>query len=450
MIGRAPETAAKLPLGFVDRTARRLVLGQFEQCRGGSICIEDNGIVTRLGSAGDLSAMVRVNDPRFFRRVVLGGSLAAADAYVQGQWDCDDLTTLFRLLLRNHSAGDGMEGRWSRLANWLQRWVHRGRANTKAGSRRNIRAHYDLGNDFFARWLDDTWAYSCGVFLSPRTTLREASLEKFDRACRKLDLQRHDHLLEIGTGWGGLAIHAAGQYGCRVTSTTISQEQFELASRRVGEAGLASRVALKSQDYRELCGTFDKLVSIEMIEAVGHEYLDAYFDKCSELLKPDGSMVLQAIVMPERGYRQYQRTVDFVRRYVFPGGCLPSVSAILEAVGRKTRMRLVHLEDLAPHYAETLRRWRRNLHQQLPEIRSLGYPEQLLRLWEFYLCYCEAGFAERHVGVVQMVFDNHACRRDALTVGQGAARAFALGGTPDGCGIATEASPLSFVAGGMS
>jgi cyclopropane-fatty-acyl-phospholipid synthase len=295
-----------------------------------------------------------------------------------------------------------------------------------------------LGNDFFQCWLDETWAYSCGIFTSPRATLREASLEKFDRACRKLDLRPDDHLLEIGTGWGGLAIHAAGEYGCRVTSTTISQEQFDLAARRVAAAGLAERVNLLSRDYRDLRGTFDKLISVEMIEAVGHEYLDTYFHKCGELLKPDGSMLLQAIVMPERGYRQYLRSVDFIRRYVFPGGCLPSVASILESVGRTTRMRLVHVEDLAPHYAETLRRWRANLHERLPEIRSLGYSEELLRLWDYYLCYCEAGFEERHVGVVQIVFDNHACRRDPLTVGQNAARVLRDTVMPDGFGVAAD------------
>ncbi|MGD9633157.1 MAG: class I SAM-dependent methyltransferase [Pirellulales bacterium] len=444
----SPAAIATTSPRLIDQVLRRLLLGQLRQCRGGTIVVEENAAATRFGTAGDLAATVRVNDPRFYRRVLLGGSLAAADGYVRGQWDCDDLAALFRLFLRNQSAADRLDGPWSRLGNWLARCVHRWHANTKKGSRRNIRVHYDLGNDFFQCWLDETWAYSCGVFPSPRSTLREASLEKFDRACRKLDLQPDDHILEIGTGWGGLAIHAARQYGCRVTSTTISQEQFDLASRRIDGAGLAERVNLLSQDYRDLHGTYDKLVSIEMIEAVGHDYLDAYFGRCGELLKPDGSMLLQAIVMPERRYRQYLRSVDFIRRYVFPGGCLPSLATTLESVGRTTRMRLVHLEDLAPHYAETLRRWRGNLRERLPEVRSLGYSEELLRLWDFYLCYCEAGFEERHVGVVQMVFDNYACRRDPLVIGQAAVRAFGVRATLDARGSSAERVSLPLVAGG--
>lgn len=426
----APAKTTAGPPAFIDRILRRFLLGRLRQCRAGSITIEDD-TVTQLGPGGDLSATVRVNTPRFYRRLMFGGSLAAADAYIRGQWDCDDLTALFRLCLRNQSATDNLDAARSWLANGFARCIHRWRANTRTGSRRNISAHYDRGNDFFQYWLDDTWAYSCGIFPSPQATLRDASLEKFDRACRKLALKPQDHLLEIGTGWGGLAIHAAGQYGCRVTSTTISRQQFDLARRRIHEAGLPKRVTLLPQDYRDLAGTYDKLISIEMIEAVGHRFLDAYFGKCGELLKPDGSMLLQAIVMPERGYRQYLHSVDFIRRYVFPGGCLPSVASILESVGRTTRMRLVHLEDLAPHYAHTLRFWRKNLHERQADIRNLGYSEELLRLWDYYLCYCEAGFEERHVGVVQMVFDNHACRRDPLLVGYDASRAGKGRATPD-------------------
>lgn len=434
--------------GPIDRMFRRLVLGQLQQCRDGAIFVEENSAVTRLGAGGDLSTTVRINDPRLYRRMLLGGSLAADDGYVRGQWDCDNLTALFRLVLRNQAAADGLDGRWSRFGNWAQRFIHRCRANTKAGSRRNIRAHYDLGNDFFECWLDETWAYSCGIFSSPADTLGNASLEKFDRVCRKLALRAEDRLLEIGAGWGGMAIHAAGQYGCRVAAATISQQQFELAERRIRQAGLDQRVDLLFEDYRDLQGSFDKLVSIEMIEAVGHEFLDAYLGKCGQLLKPDGSMLLQAIVMPERGYRQYLDSVDFIRRYVFPGGCLPSLASILESAGRTTRLRLVHLEDLAPHYAETLRRWRANLYERREEIRSRGYSEELLRLWEYYLCYCEAGFEERRVGVVQLVFDNYACRRDPLEVGLAAARSLSQCTAQDARGDSSESNLQPLVAGG--
>jgi cyclopropane-fatty-acyl-phospholipid synthase len=270
-------------------------------------------------------------------------------------------------------------------------------------------------------WLDDTWSYSSGVFSSPNTTLRDASIEKLDRVCRKLDLRRGDHLLEIGTGWGGLAIHAAQHYGCRVTTTTISRQQFDLASRRIEAAGLTERITLLLHDYRDLTGRFDKLASIEMIEAVGHQYLDTYFRKCAQLLTPEGSMVLQAIVMPERHYEEYLHSVDFIRRYIFPGGSLPSLASVLESVGRSSQLRFVHAEDFAPHYAETLRRWRKAFRERLADVRTLGYSDELIRLWDYYLCYCEAAFEERHIGVVQIQFDNFRCRRDPIQVDNRAA-----------------------------
>ena len=407
--------------GLVDCLARRLVMRQLKGLRGGEITIDDATGVSRLGTASDLHATLRVRHPRFYRKSITGGSLAVAMSYVAGDWECNNLTDLFRLFVRDKSAAHSLDRGWSRLTQFFHRLVHRWRANSRNGSRRNISAHYDLGNDFFQLWLDGTWAYSCGIFSSPEATLREASIEKFDRVCRKLDLRPGDHLLEIGTGWGGLAIHAAKNYGCHVTTTTISKQQFDLASRRVEAAGLAGRITLLLQDYRDLIGRFDKLVSIEMIEAVGHQYLDTYFRKCGELLKPDGSMVLQAIVMPERRYDEYLHSVDFIRRYVFPGGCLPSLASILESVGRASQMRFVHAEDFAPHYAETLRRWGKTFRERLADVRKLGYSEELIRLWNYYLCYCEAAFEERHVGVLQIQFDNGQCCRDPIQIGNRAA-----------------------------
>jgi cyclopropane-fatty-acyl-phospholipid synthase len=420
-IDRSFETGdARVP-GFVDRLARRLVMRRLNGLRGGEITIDDDTGVSRLGTAGDLHATLHVRNPRFYRKSITGGSLAVAMSYVGGDWECNNLTDLFRLFVRNQSAAQSLDSGWSRLTQLIHRLVHRWHANSRTGSRRNISAHYDLGNDFFQLWLDDTWAYSSGIFSSPDATLREASIEKFDRVCRKLDLRPGDHLLEIGTGWGGLAIHAAEHYGCRVTTTTISKQQFDVASRRVEAAGLAGRITLLLQDYRDMTGRFDKLVSIEMVEAVGHQYLDTYFRKCGELLKPDGSMVLQAIVMPERRYDEYLHSVDFIRRYVFPGGCLPSMATILESVGRASQMRFVHAEDFGPHYAETLRRWGKAFHERLADVRRLGYSEELIRLWDYYLCYCEAAFEERHVGVVQVQFDNSQSRRDPIQIGSRAA-----------------------------
>ncbi len=433
--------------GLIDRCMRQFVLRGLRRISDGAVHLVDGDARARFGTEGSLAATVRVRASRFYRQLLLGGSLGGAAAYMRGDWDCDDLTTLFRILVRNQAALNDLDGPGSRLFRWLQQAVHRWNANTRLGSQRNIRAHYDLGNDFFQLWLDDTWAYSCGIFRSATTTLAEASREKFDRTCRKLALGSGDQLLEIGSGWGGFAVHAAQHCCCRVTTTTVSRAQFELARERIGEAGLADQIDLRLEDYRDLQGQFDKLVSIEMIEAVGHEFLDTYFRQCAALLKPAGSMLLQAIVMPDRGYQRYLGSIDFIRRYIFPGGCLPSVASILESVGRVSRFRLVHLEDMAPHYAETLRRWRANLARRLQEAKELGYSTNLLRLWQYYLCYCEAAFEERHVGVVQMVFDNYACRRDPLAITQAAATSYHSGFSSSGADATVDSRPTARAVG---
>lgn len=376
---------------------------------------------TTLGAPDDLCVAVQVHHPRFYRDAILGGTLSIAESYIRGDWDCDDLTSLFRIFVRNRHASDHLDGGVARVASYGHRLFHWLRANTRAGSRRNIAAHYDLGNDFYRLWLDETMAYSSGIFVEPGATLVEASVEKIDRVCRKLDLRAEDHVLEIGTGWGGFAIHAARHYGCRITTTTISREQFQVAQQRIGAAGVSDRVTLLQADYRDLRGQYDKLVSIEMIEAVGHRFLGDYFRQCARLLRRDGSLVLQSIVMPERGYSQYLRSVDFIQRYVFPGGCLPSLAAMLEAAGRTTDLRFVHAEDFAPHYAETLRRWRGAFHTRLDEVRRLGYSEEFIRLWNYYLCYCEAAFEERYVGVLQVQLDQPECRRDPILLSRHAA-----------------------------
>lgn len=405
------------PFNFVDRLARRVVTKQLAGLRRGEITVCDTNGSISLGEPADLQATLRVNQPQFFRHAVLGGTLSVAESYLNGDWECGDLTSLFRIFVRNRDSASMLDGGVAKLASYGHRLFHWWRANSRTGSRRNIGAHYDLGNDFFRLWLDDTMAYSSGIFPASGASLRDASVEKFDRVCRKLGLQPSDEVLEIGTGWGGFAIHAAKNYGCHVTTTTISREQFEVAQQRIKEAGLASRVTLLGQDYRDLHGQFDKLVSIEMIEAVGYQFLDDYFRQCSRLLRPRGSLVLQAIVMPERGYGQYLKSVDFIQRYVFPGGCLPSLGAILASIGRATDLRFVHAEDFAPHYAETLRRWRQAFHMRLDDVRRLGYSEEFIRLWNYYLCYCEAAFEERHVGVQQIQFDKPKCRRDLVTQG---------------------------------
>jgi cyclopropane-fatty-acyl-phospholipid synthase len=332
---------------------------------------------------------------------------------VLGHWDCDNLTGLMQILLRNRAVLYGMNRGVSRLANPLNRLVHCLHSNSRRGSRRNIAAHYDIGNELFALFLDDTMMYSCGIFDSPAATLRDASIAKLERICRKLQVGPQDHVLEIGTGWGGFALHAARHYGCRVTTATISRQQYRLAKRRVAEAGLADRVEVLLSDYRDLTGRYDKLVSIEMIEAIGHRNFDTYFSTCSRLLKDDGRMLLQAITISDQRYRDATRAVDFIQRYIFPGGCLPCVSVLSDAMARKTDMRLLHMEDIGPHYATTLQHWRRRFHDRLAEVLALGYNRRFVRLWDYYLRYCEAGFLERHIGTVQMLMAKPMCRNGA-------------------------------------
>ncbi len=422
------QTRTALPAGMIDRLARGILMRRLSGLTRGEVTLEDSTGVNRFGERDDLHCLIHVNHPRFFRDAVLGGKLSVAESYVRGDWECENLTALIRLFIRNSDASGRLDRGLARIAGTLHRIFHWLRDNTPSGSRKNISAHYDLGNEFFRLWLDETLAYSSGIFSSPNATLYDASVEKIDRVCRKLDLRPSDHLLEIGTGWGGLAVHAAREYGCQVTTTTISQEQYDAAEMRVANLDLAERVHLLKRDYRDLEGQFDKLVSIEMVEAVGHRYFDTYFQKCSDLLKPDGSMVIQAIVMPENRYAQYTRNVDFIQRYIFPGGCLPSLGAILDSVGRKTDLRFVHAEDFAPHYAETLRHWRKAFFEKLDDVRGLGYTEEFIRLWTYYFCYCEAAFEERSVGVLQIQFDKPQCRRDPLRIGE---RAVAPAATAD-------------------
>ncbi|MHC4959382.1 MAG: class I SAM-dependent methyltransferase [Planctomycetota bacterium] len=357
----------------------------------------------RFAGAPEIEATVTAHDLGFYRRLALGGHLAAAEDYIERRWDCDDLTALMRVFVRNRARMQDLEKGLARLVQPLRSAWAALRRNTRRGSQRNIAAHYDLGNDFFELFLDETMTYSCALFERPGMSLKEAQLAKIDRVCERLELGPDDHLLEIGTGWGGLALRAAQSTGCRVTTTTISQEQFALARARVREAGLEDRIDVQLRDYRDLEGAYDKLVSIEMIEAVGAEYYQQFFRTCDRLLKPGGRMLLQAITVPDSEFDACRREVDFIKRYVFPGSCIPSVKALLDAAKRASGLRLRRLDDLTADYAETLRRWRHNFLVNLERIRALGYPPRLLRMWMFYLCYCEAGFEERFTGDVHML-----------------------------------------------
>ncbi|MGC4030096.1 MAG: cyclopropane-fatty-acyl-phospholipid synthase family protein [Steroidobacteraceae bacterium] len=401
------------------RLARRLLTARLAQLRDGEVRIIEAGAEPlHFGartSRCPLAATITVDDPGFWALAAYGGAVGAGESYINGHWRCDDLTALVRIMVVNRHVLEEMESSLAaRLRTMARRFLHWANRNSRHGSARNIAAHYDLGNALYRLMLDDTMAYSCGIFLREDATLQEASIAKFDAVCRKLDLTPADHLVEIGTGWGGLAIHAAERYGCHVTTTTISREQHDFAQEKIAARGLSGRITLLFEDYRDLKGRFDKLVSIEMIEAVGAKYLDTYFRKCSDLLKPTGAMLLQAITLQDQYYAQALKSVDYIQRFVFPGSFIPSVNAITDAVARVTDMKLFNLEDIGPHYAPTLRLWRERFFANLAEVRRLGYPESFNRLWEFYLCYCEGGFAERQLGDVQMLLTKPDCRRAAI------------------------------------
>lgn len=403
-----------------DRAAggpwRRRLLDALDDLRGGTVVVHDWHGTSLLGHAdGDapLRATLHVHDDAFYRRVALGGSVAAGEAYFDGLWDCDDLVALVRLLVRNRDRLDAMETGPARFAAWLLRGWEALRPNTRSGSRRNISAHYDLGNPLFETFLSDDLMYSSAIYADPGETLEQASFRKLETLCRKLELGPSDHVVEIGTGWGGFAVHAAGRHGCRVTTTTLSAEQASLARERIAAAGLSDRVTVLLDDYRDLAGQYDKLVSIEMVEAIGAAQLPTYFAKLSALLKPEGLAAVQAITIEDHRYRRALKEVDFIKRHVFPGSFIPSTSALLDAMGRHSDLGLLHLEDIGDSYALTLREWRRRFESARDRVLALGYDERFLRLWRFYLCYCEGGFLERSISDVQLLFARPGYRRTA-------------------------------------
>lgn len=396
--------------GWLDRRARSLLLRRLSRLRDGSIRLQDGDGDHLAGDPAIPGVDVMVRHPRFYRRAATGGALGIAASYLDGDWDCHELTTLFGIMVRQIQSADQVNRGLSRFGLALGRLLHGVRRNTLRGSRRNIHDHYDLGNDFFEQFLDDTMSYSCAVYPCAESTLRQGSVEKMRRVCQMLDLDPGDHLVEIGTGWGGLAIHAARTYGCRVTTTTLSAEQRRYAIRRVKEAGLSDRVTVLLKDYRQLSGQFDKLVSVEMIEAIGHAYLPTFFGKCADLLKPNGRMAIQAITMPDHRYERYRRSADFIQRYVFPGSCVPSMAAMTQAMARRSDLRLAYVDEIGPHYARTLRDWRNRFFANIERVHALGYPQRLARLWNYYLCYCEAGFEQRYTGASQMLLVKPRCR----------------------------------------
>ena len=403
--------------GLFTHLAKRLVHQQLGKIQNGEIVLRENNTEHYFGHVSDdfpAAVIIDVIYSSFYKDIAFAGSPGSGEAYMNGKWNCSDIVTLVRIFLRNREVLDNLDYGFMRLQAPLQKIMHWLNRNTRAGSRKNISAHYDIGNELFRLFLDDTMMYSSAYYETQSMNLAQAAVAKLDLVCNKLQLNADDHLLEIGTGWGGLAIHAARNYGCKVTTTTISEEQYRLATDKVKKEGLEDRINIVKQDYRDLSGEYDKLVSIEMIEAIGHQYMDTYFKKCASLLKPDGMMLIQAITIREQLYDNALKDVDFIKKYIFPGGFLPSVTAMLDTVATHTDMKLFHLQDIGPHYAKTLKDWRVSFFSKLDKVRKLGYSEEFIRLWEYYFCYCEGGFIERDIGTVQMLLTRPENRRSPV------------------------------------
>jgi cyclopropane-fatty-acyl-phospholipid synthase len=372
--------------------------------KSGQIVVEEGGRTCSFGDPdAGLRTTVRINDPAAWRDP-LRGSVGLGEGYMAGRWETDDLVALIRIAARELRELEGVRGLVARPRGLWHKLRGLVPENTRSGARANISAHYDLGNDLFQSFLDPTMMYSCAVWPSADASLEEAQLAKLDQICDQLRLGPENHLLEIGTGWGGMAIHAAKRSGCRVTTTTISREQFELANRRVREAGLEDQITILLEDYRDLEGRYDRLVSVEMIEAVGWQYFDDYFRRCDELLTEDGLMLLQAITIDDRIYEVEKASKSFANTHVFPGGCLPSRRLIAECLERVTSMREVWIDDITDHYPPTLASWRERFFVAWEKLRGNGYDERFRRLWDFYLSSSEAGFREHRIGDVQLLF----------------------------------------------
>lgn len=391
---------------------QKLFLHLLTKIREGHLVVKlPDGSHRFFGTKSDRTTPIHleIHDSEFFKRLILQEDIGLGESYILKEWNCSDVTGLLKLLIRNQryfsSNKSDIPARVVRtfLLGW-ERLMHLARNNNRKNSRKNIHAHYDLGNDFYKLFLDPTMTYSAGFFFDKEQDLESAQFEKYDRLCRKLALKPHHHLLEIGSGWGGLAVHAATHFGVKVTTVTISEEQYAYAKNLIAEKGLEDRIDIRFQDYRDIHGTFDRIVSIEMLEAVGHEHLNRYFKTCQRLLAPDGIFAFQVILSPDSRYLKYRNRVDYIRKHIFPGGHLPSVESIHKAVNKCSEWDLLHMETFGTHYAETLRRWDANFAKSTEQRRSLGFDEAFDRKWEFYFRYCEAGFDTRHIQVAQFVY----------------------------------------------
>ena len=387
--------------------SKRIILKMLEKLEVGSLKVIDGDEIHCFGNeneASPLNAVIYVKNFECYKKVLFSGTIGVGEAFMKGWWYADNLTAVIRIFVANQEKLNNMDSKASYVFKKVSSWLEKLSPNSLTGSKKNIAAHYDLSNDFYSLFLDKTMMYSSAIFADEKMSLQEASEYKLQHICERLNLNETDHLLEIGSGWGGLAIYAAKHYGCKVTTTTISRAQYEFAKSRIEEEGLTEQINLLEQDYRLLNGKYDKLVSIEMIEAVGYKYYKQYFSVCNRLLKDDGAMLIQAITTTDQRYHQQKDRIDFIRRYVFPGGCLPSNAEILCNTAKYTNLHLVGLEDITLDYARTLAEWRDNFFNQLSSVKDMGFSDAFVRLWDFYLCYCEGGFRERVINTSQFLF----------------------------------------------
>ena len=395
----------KNKISFLNNFFKKNVLKNFNLIKIGFIDITDGSDVFEVGNKNDaLKCSITIESSEFYSFIGSGGILGATEAYAAGLWKCSDLVALTQIMVRNKKLMANLDSGLAKLFVPINKFIHYRKRNTVLGSKKNILAHYDLGNDFYRLWLDDTMTYSCAYFDDEKTPLEDASRKKLDMICKKLNLGKNDSVLEIGTGWGSFSIHAAQNYGCDITTTTISDEQFEFAVNRIKKLGLSDKITVVKKDYRLLDGKYDKIASIEMIEAVGHKNVPTYFEKVSNLLKDGGLFAMQGITYNDQNFDTYKNSVDFINKYIFPGSCLISVSQISDIVKNKTKFDFIDLEDITLHYAKTLNIWRKNFLGKTKEIKEMGFSDTFIRLWEFYLTYCEAGFLEKNIGDYQFVF----------------------------------------------
>ena len=381
---------------------KKIIHQRLSQIKDAHIIIKDGKSINKYGKPGNLSAKINILDTVFYKTIILGGTIGASESFIRGEWSSPNLTNVIRVLARNTEAQDKLENLFTLLSQPFLKVMHKLNENSVRGSKKNISRHYDLSNDFFSLFLDKNMMYSSAIYKSRKTSLDDASTNKLDVICKKLNLKKTDHVIEIGTGWGGFAIYAAKNYGCKVTTTTVSIEQYKFSKQKIKEAGLGKKIKVLLKDYRLLKGQYDKLVSIEMIEAVGYQFYDEYFKIIGQLLKNDGEALIQAITIKDQRYSKAIQSVDFIQKYIFPGSCIPSITAIQNSLTSSTDLVINDIRDIGHHYARTLADWRKRFLKNKQEIRKLGFDDKFLRMWLFYFAYCEGGFEEKVISDIHL------------------------------------------------